>query len=168
MYARRRLKKKVYRLERIGDFLPRALRKKKIYIDTLPPDMEPLWKKAVGHQIARQTEPFKLKDDTLSVKVTTSTWMQQLQFMKEDILEKVNAAGPPRKITKLRFFMGQVTPAPDSGNTAETPVHIHESRLRDRDKRLIEKNLSNVTDEELREALRRVMVREALTRSYRS
>ncbi len=168
MCARRRLKKKVYRLERIGEFLPQALRKSKIFIDTLPPDMASLWAKAVGHQIARQTEPFKFKDDTLSVKVTTSAWMQQLQFMKEEILEKVNAAGPSRKITKLRFFMGQLTPEPDRGNEKDRSEPVHESSLGDRDKRLIEENLSRVTDDELREALRRVMVREALTRSYRS
>ena len=167
MCARRRSKKKVYRLERLGDFLPQALHKGKLFIDTLPPNLANLWEKAVGPQIARQTEPFRLKDGTLQVRVTTPAWMQQLQFLKEEILEKVNAAAPASEIQALRFFIGPVTLPPSPGADGTGQADADENRLGKRDRRLIEERLAEIEDDDLREILRRVMVRQALARDKR-
>ena len=55
------------------------------------------WKAAVGAPIANQTAPIRYTAGTLHVKVTTSAWMQQLQFMKSEILAKVNEKIPQKK-----------------------------------------------------------------------
>lgn len=167
MSARRRSKKKVYRLERLGEFLPGALVKEKIFIPTMPPGMAILWNRAVGPQIARQTEPTRFRQGVLYVTVTTPAWMQQLQYMNDEILEKVNSLDPGQKIAKIRYAIGQVTPHAERAETLQdTP--LDENKLRDRDRRLIAEHLSSIQDEELKEAIRRVMIREALTRHLRS
>lgn len=167
MSARRRSKKKVYRLERLGEFLPVALVKEKIFIPTMPPGMANLWKRAVGPQIARQTEPCRLRQGVLYVTVTTPAWMQQLQYMNDEILEKVNSLEPEQKIAKIRYSIGQVTPRDVQEETLRD-APLDENRLGKRDRRLIAQHLSSIEDEDLREAIRRAMIREALTRNLRS
>lgn len=167
MSARRRSPKKVYRLERLGEFLPAALVKEKIFIPTMPPGMANLWNRAVGPQIARQTEPCRLRQGVLYVTVTTPAWMQQLQYMKDEILEKVNSLEPEQKIVKIRYSIGQVTPR--AGQADPPPgAPLDENRLGKRDRRLMDQHLSSIGDEDLKEAIRRAMIREALTRNLRS
>ncbi|MCK9229185.1 MAG: DUF721 domain-containing protein [Syntrophales bacterium] len=167
MSARRRSKKKVYRLERLGEFLPGTLVKEKIFIPTMPPGTASLWNRAVGPQIARQTEPLRLRGSVLYVTVSTPAWMQQLQYMNEEILEKVNSLEPAHRITKIRYSIGHVTPRAERPESFRDTL-LDESRLKDRDRRLIAQHLSSIGDEDLREAIRRVMIREALTRYLRS
>lgn len=167
MCARRRSKKKEYRLERVGDFLPDVLKKGKIFIDTPISGLAGVWTRAVGPQIARQTEPIRIRNGVLSVKVTTSAWMQQLQFMKDDIIEKVNKAGPPQKINKIRFSIGEVSPFHFEQPSVENDPEVNERRLGKRDRRLIAERLSLIEDDELREIMRRVMIREAMNRNLR-
>ncbi|HYY24156.1 MAG TPA: DUF721 domain-containing protein, partial [Candidatus Udaeobacter sp.] len=50
----------------------------------------PIWNDVVGKPIARNAQPEKIRNGTLFVKVTSPVWMQQLQFMKEMIAEKLN------------------------------------------------------------------------------
>ena len=49
-----------------------------------------LWPKAVGAQIAAQTQPDRLRAGTLFVRTSSSVWVQQLHFMKEEIRQKIN------------------------------------------------------------------------------
>ncbi|MGH7782854.1 MAG: DUF721 domain-containing protein, partial [Candidatus Binatia bacterium] len=50
----------------------------------------PVWNDVVGKTIARNAQPEKIRNGTLFVKVASPVWMQQLQFMKEMIVEKIN------------------------------------------------------------------------------
>ncbi|OPL11546.1 MAG: hypothetical protein AVO39_05580 [delta proteobacterium MLS_D] len=167
MCARRRSRKKTYRLERLGEFLPATLMKQRIFIDTIPPNLTRLWTKTVGPQIARQTGPCRFRDGMLSVRVSTSSWMQQLQFMKDEILDRLNAADPQHTIKKIKFFIGHVPPPPVPVEKTAADI-FDESRLKKRDRRLIAERTATVEDEELREIIRRAMVKEALTRHLRS
>ena len=49
-----------------------------------------VWKEAVGEEVAKRTEPIRIKNRILYLKVTNSVWMQQLQFMKELIVKKLH------------------------------------------------------------------------------
>ena len=49
------------------------------------------WKEIVGETIALQTQPRSLRTQILFVDVSHSTWIQQLQFLKPQLLEKLNA-----------------------------------------------------------------------------
>ena len=50
----------------------------------------PIWNEIVGATIARNAQPEKIRNGTLFVKVASPTWMQELQYMKEMISEKLN------------------------------------------------------------------------------
>jgi predicted nucleic acid-binding Zn ribbon protein len=48
------------------------------------------WEQAVGEIIARETHPKSIKQGVLKVKVKDAAWRQELSFMKEDIIGKLN------------------------------------------------------------------------------
>jgi len=48
------------------------------------------WELVVGELIARETQPRSIKKGILKVKVSDAAWRQELSFMKEDIIKKLN------------------------------------------------------------------------------
>ena len=62
------------------------------------------WDGLVGERIAEVTRAKSLSGDTLFVEVKSSAWMSELDFMKGEILEKLNEhSGAP--IEKLVFLL---------------------------------------------------------------
>ena len=67
-----------------------------------------LWEAAVGQAIAANTRPAAFRGKLLVVEVTSSTWLQELQFLKSDLITQVNAALGKPLIGDIRFKIGSV------------------------------------------------------------
>jgi hypothetical protein len=52
--------------------------------------MDRQWERIVGHETAKRTMPAFFRRDVLWIYVQSSAWMQQLQFDKVQLLEKIN------------------------------------------------------------------------------
>ncbi len=64
------------------------------------------WDKIVGKTIAEKTWPARLIEDTLVVKVMGASWMNELSFMKRQILDKIQREIPDCPIKHLRLELG--------------------------------------------------------------
>lgn len=67
-----------------------------------------LWDNAVGEVIAGNARPEAFKGKLLLVNVTSSTWAHQLQFLKKDIIAKVNQALGKALVEDIRFKIGPI------------------------------------------------------------
>jgi hypothetical protein len=161
--ARRRKKSE---LNHIGDVLQSTFKRKKLRVSVKDQHISESWKKAVGPIIAAQTMAQNLRGDTLFVKVSNSNWMQQLQFMKQEILNKVNAVLPDKTISNIYFSIGQI-PSPLHKSQSEAPPDLTQYPLRTRDLKIIEESTESISDEELRDILKRVMTKEIINRRIR-
>ncbi len=168
MYMRRRSKKKHYRLTRLSEFLPKVLKKENLSISTLDPTIAAAWKTAVGPLISNQTAPVRFTDGTLHVKVATSAWMQQLQFMKNEIIEKVNERLAQKKISSLYFSIGRLTAKELHGKEEMELPQFDPNILRERDKRIVAESIRSIPDEELKSIVERVMIKGIINRRFRS
>lgn len=65
------------------------------------------WEDLVGPAIAANARPAGLKDQLLLVDVASSVWMQQLQFLKAEMIARINAGLPGAGIEKIRFRVGR-------------------------------------------------------------
>lgn len=65
-----------------------------------------IWDDAVGVAIAENAKPAAFKGDLLIVHSVSSTWIHQLQFLKADIIRKVNAALGETAVRDIRFKVG--------------------------------------------------------------
>ena len=65
-----------------------------------------LWDEAVGETIAQNARPAAFKGTLLMVHVSSSAWIHQLQFLKNDMIAKLNAALGKPLIEELKFKIG--------------------------------------------------------------
>ena len=65
-----------------------------------------LWDEAVGEPIAQNARPAAFKGKLLIVHVSSSTWIHQLQFLKNDMITKLNAAVGKPLIEEIKFKIG--------------------------------------------------------------
>jgi predicted nucleic acid-binding Zn ribbon protein len=67
-----------------------------------------LWETAVGPAIARNTRPAAIKGGLLLIHVSSSVWIQQLQFMKNDLLISIHRTLGSEWIREIKFKIGRV------------------------------------------------------------
>ena len=68
-----------------------------------------VWDSVVGEPIARQAQPKQIRNMILWANVSSSTWMQQLEFMKQDITNKLNERIGEKVINDIRFRIGELS-----------------------------------------------------------
>lgn len=68
------------------------------------------WAEAVGASIAQRAEPAGFRDGVLSVRVAGAAWMQELQFMKDELRERLNTRLGTALIRDIYFVSGPMTP----------------------------------------------------------
>jgi hypothetical protein len=145
--------------EMLGEILGKILKKRNIPHTSTDRRLLAIWRNAVGPQIASQTYPDSLKRGVLFVRVSAPVWMHQLQFMKEEILSKLNELSSPEEVRNLRFSIGEI-PAPPSGGASQPAPEPDLPPIAARDRTMMRDSLEAVRDPELRSILERVMARE--------
>jgi hypothetical protein len=144
------------RLQSIGEILFSALKRRGMAAKLEENAVLKLWPKAVGQQIAIQTQPDSLRNGTLFVKTTSSVWVQQLHFMKEEILQKLNKLAGKEVIKEIRLTIGHEISKTRPTIEAEI-VTAKKLLLKDRDKKMIADCTASFADRELAAIFKRVM-----------
>src|SRR4030042_3969261 len=132
--------------EMLGDLLRKILKKKNIPPAGTDQRLMDLWRRAVGPQIAAQTYPDHMKRGTLIVRVSSSVWMHQLHFLKEEILARINELSETEGIKALFFSIGEIPPPPP-GAAGAPPSDPALPPLRGRDRNMVRESLEAVRDE---------------------
>ena len=79
---------------------------------TLLAAVQSKWEPAVGARVAREADPVRERDGTVTISCRAATWAQELDLLQEELLEALNRALAPRRVQALRFVVGE-TPGPD-------------------------------------------------------
>jgi predicted nucleic acid-binding Zn ribbon protein len=86
----------------IGD----VLKKYRLETDSELVQVWRVWDTIVGNVIAQNAKPAAFKGRILLVHVTSSTWLHQLQFLKKDMIDKLNDTLGKTLIEDLKFKIG--------------------------------------------------------------
>jgi predicted nucleic acid-binding Zn ribbon protein len=92
----------------IGSVIRDMLNKHRLQTDASLIRVWDIWEKAVGGTIAENTRPAAFKGDLLIVNATSSSWLQQLRFLKPEIIQKVNHAIGTVSVKDIKFKVGPV------------------------------------------------------------
>ena len=103
------------------------------------------WTDLVGETIAAHTFPDMIRDRQLTLIVDSPQWRHHLDFLKNDICEKIGRYG----VDGLKFRIGKI---PESKGKLSKAV---EAQLTEDDLRYIENTIKNVKDDELKETFRK-------------
>ncbi len=121
-----------------------------------------VWDKLAGEAVSRHCQPERLKDGILFLKVDSPVWMQQLQFLKSLIIEKVNGFMRENTVKDVRFQIGKLGQTRKRKWKPWKEVSLpQEVVLR------LNNELSSVRDPELRDIIKKVRIKEAQVKAWR-
>jgi len=121
-----------------------------------------VWDKLAGEAVSRHCRPERLKDGILFLKVDSPVWMQQLQFMKYMILDKVNDHMKDNAVQDIRFRIGKIEQSRKANWKPWKEISLpHELVFR------IEKELSSVRDPELKDIIKKLRLKQAQINTWR-
>jgi len=148
----------------IGGILEQTLKSLELDVSLKNYSLFGAWEEIVGEVIARQAQPRSIRNRILFIDVSHPTWVQQLQFLKPNLLQKINTyLGEPR-IQDIRFRLGKIessssplrnVPLPQMGKCDEAMLER------------IEGLLAKVKDEDMRKALRSFFTKGAALERHR-
>ena len=65
-----------------------------------------LWEASVSAEIARQTEAVKVRNRVLYINTKSPVWAQELNFLKKEIIDRINEKAGYRALCDIRFKSG--------------------------------------------------------------
>ncbi|MFC1571720.1 DUF721 domain-containing protein [Candidatus Margulisiibacteriota bacterium] len=65
-----------------------------------------IWGDVVDERVGRHAQAVKIRNRTLYVSTSSSTWAHELSFLKKDIIEKFNKKAGREVIGDIRFRAG--------------------------------------------------------------
>ena len=147
-------------IEKLGEVLDKSLKRLDPTGRLGEYGVWPIWNEAVGDMIARNAQPEKIRQGTLFVKVSSPVWMQQLQYLKETIAEKINRELGKEVVKNIFFMIGKVeAKASEEANQKPAPPVSSVSPSK-----LDEEMLGSIKDPEVRRALKRLFSASARNR----
>jgi hypothetical protein len=114
-----------------------------------------VWDSAVGDQIAAKARPANFRDGVLTVMVSNAPWMQQLNFLKKGIIEKINAALGEEQVREIFLKAGRPETLPPEIRTPKKPSRPLTSAENER----IARETADIDDSELREAFANLLAK---------
>jgi hypothetical protein len=118
------------------------------------------WNKIVGETLSKKSAPYFIKNSTLYVSVENSAWTQQMQFLKNDIIEKTNNFLNGAYISEILFKNSEIKRFSYVENKIENKNEIDTSeikltKLEESELNTISKEIEN---EEIREKFYKILV----------
>ena len=138
-------------MQRLGDILDRTVKRLPLRRRLDDYALWTIWDDTVGPAVARNAQPERIRNGTLFVKVRAPTWMQQLQYMKDIMVEKLNQRLEREVVTNIFFVVGEI-PAEPPPEDSDSPAPAVDAT------RLPEGELGHVRDPELRDSLRTLLL----------
>ena len=156
-------------LNPLPDILARFLKTHGMASRMLEFTLQQHWIEIAGEHVGRHTRPESIRHHKLYLVAENSVWLQQLLFLKPELLAKLNGIADGAALTDIVLRVGATSPAPDSsgpaaGQTEAPPpeptepalntAHLHAA---------LEETLRPIADPDLQARLRALFENSGLT-----
>jgi len=153
----------------VGKVLGDLLRRRNLTEPLRIFELQRRWPSLVGAAAAARTWPTSLRQGLLVIHVADSTWVQELTYLKAELLTKIQSALTPEAVTEVRFYVreGASSPQPELPTGPDTesaedptqrPLAPEVSAALD----AFENDLDQIQDPDLRRSIRRAFVEHLL------
>ena len=119
-----------------------------------------VWNETVGPAIAAQARPTGFRDGVLTVMVANAPWMQQLTFLKRDIMARLNARLGCDLVTDIYLRAGR----PETPHVPEKTPLPTPRQLSAKEQEQIAEQTATIEDRELRSTLAQLLARHLASR----
>ncbi|MGD8318788.1 MAG: DUF721 domain-containing protein [Myxococcales bacterium] len=108
------------------------------------------WSRSVPPRIVKHARPVRLSRGVLIVHVSSSVWANELHYLSEDLLARIQKAAPTSGIRRIRFQVGPLPDIPARARPdAPPPEPVRLASLPEE----LGRALSRVHDDDLRKAI---------------
>ena len=118
------------------------------------------WNDAVGENIALHTKPLKVYDGRMTVLVESSSWTQELTFLKNRIIERLNRSIGKEVIKDIYFKIGEIKKSFPEEKKEKT-IDLESVKLDKEKRKKIEESLEKIEDPEIKKILKNFLTKEA-------
>ncbi len=143
-------------LKPLPDILSRFLKTHGMAIPMLECRLQQHWCEIVGDHVARHTWPESIRHRKLYLVAENSVWLQQLLFLKPELLAKINGAADGEALTDIVLRVGTV-PSPDTGegtSSRAAPAEQNEETVSAETRTAIESTVCAIADPDLQARLK--------------
>jgi hypothetical protein len=139
----------------VGNLLTKWLKKNDYQKKHLLVRLQQEWQAALGERIAAQCYPRRLRDGVLTVVVRNSTWLNELSFLRADIMRQVNQRMGRGVVHKLQFEVGKIPRRNQQGvvDESQPPERVLSRRARQLAHARANEDVPSCEDDELRNAI---------------
>jgi predicted nucleic acid-binding Zn ribbon protein len=115
------------------------------------------WDEVVGEHVAKVTQPDFVRDGVMFVVIKNSVWANELQFLKKDLISKLNGHAGSVVIKEIIFKVGRVSKGslPKSEESGDKP-DLRGIELTDEEKESVEE-ATRSTNPEMRDSMRKLL-----------
>ncbi|WP_319548542.1 DUF721 domain-containing protein [Desulfogranum marinum] len=106
------------------------------------------WENILGYPLGKVTYPAFFRGDVLWIYVDNSAWMQQMQYVKMDLLDAIQKAVPTAVVNDLRFAVHPAIQEEEAPSAPPPKKPIDKQK----EKRFVDM-VSNVSNEQCRQSL---------------
>ncbi|MEM1413855.1 MAG: DUF721 domain-containing protein [Myxococcota bacterium] len=110
------------------------------------------WVRALPPRVVERARPVRLRHGTLHVHCASSAWAQELSFMADTLLARVQVFAPDLRIRDLRFRVGPLPAIPRDTRFLPPPPPRRPATELPED---VGRALARIHDDELRQAVAR-------------
>lgn len=116
----------------------------------------PRWKELVGEEISEYAQPLKIERGILWLEVSNSSWLQQLQYEKLELLDTLNSSFRLSRLKDIKMVLpkgtsGTADKGDESGNQSQVGVEF----VKPSEEKIVafRRQVECIADEKCREAL---------------
>ncbi len=114
------------------------------------------WEEIAGPAVAAHSRPARWQGKNLIVRVDSAPWMQELSFLKEEMVGRIRKEFPASDIGGIKLEQGELPPM-QAGRAKPSPANSRP--LVDEEREFIERSVERIQDDGVREAARRAMAK---------
>ena len=120
-----------------------------------------VWEDAVGEAVARNCQPKSITEGILVVETRNNVWMQELSMLRQGIMDNINKLMEWDAVREMRFRIGPVEDAAQGKpqRSGKKKPRLAAQKPDPKIELEMEKALAGIEDEELKDALRGLMIR---------
>jgi len=114
-----------------------------------------MWNSIVGSNIASNASPSIWRGNMLVINVKHAAWMQELSYLKAELMEKIKKAIPDLKIKDIRFEIGDIEKTAIAG--IERELTLEKIPLTAEEEEFIDTVVNEIKDDKIKDIVRNIM-----------
>ncbi|HIE26330.1 TPA: DUF721 domain-containing protein [Candidatus Poribacteria bacterium] len=123
-----------------------------------------LWNEVVGEHVAQNSQPIRIDNGRMSVVVTDSIWLTELNLLRMQYIAKINEELGAKVVKEIDFKIGKVNRPSERISPRRIKVEedyrtkLEDIELGPEELKIINQTVADVEDEELSEILKRIFI----------